>query len=57
MTKSAAFEKLDKLQWVLGYPDEVLNKTAVDDVLMDLNISETAFYENYKNIVKWKQLE
>lgn len=48
-TKKHAFEKLDKMSLVIGYPDEILNDTILDDYYKDFNIDSSSLLKTVLN--------
>ena len=52
-TKVKAHGKLDKMKDYIGYPKEILNNTALEEVYEGLEISDETFFYNAINISKW----
>ena len=52
-TKVKAHGKLDKMKDYIGYPKEILNNTALEEVYEGLKISDETFFYNAINISKW----
>lgn len=51
-TKALAVEKVNAMMLRIGYPDFILNATALDERYKDVEISPTRYFENTLNILR-----
>nr|KAG5689785.1 hypothetical protein BaRGS_011586 [Batillaria attramentaria] len=56
-TKQAALDKLEFVKYKLGYPDYLMNDTALNSKTKEFNISEALFFESNIDIMIKKNIE
>ncbi|CAG2114188.1 unnamed protein product, partial [Medioppia subpectinata] len=54
-TLERALDKLARMRIVVGYPDDILNSTAVDSIYSGLSLNASDFFGNILTITQWKQ--
>ncbi|CAM6054377.1 unnamed protein product, partial [Sphagnum tenellum] len=54
-TKHEAMNKLSTMKYFVGYPDEILNKTIVEEHFSGIEITEDDYFGNFIRLVKWNQ--
>ncbi|CAG2110879.1 unnamed protein product, partial [Medioppia subpectinata] len=54
-TLERALDKLARMRIVVGYPDDILNSTAVDSIYSGLSVNASDFFGNILTITQWKQ--
>ena len=57
-SKNQAIRKTEKMELFVGYPSQLLNDTAVEEVYKDLAINRSSSYlENMYSVLRWKTFE
>ena len=52
-TKVKAHSKLQSIKDYIGYPQEILNNTLIEDLYDGIEVTNNTFYQNSINMGKW----